>query len=281
LYSYLNSILNPTSGASSIRTVFVPNRPLLVFLRTTPAKTNSGIPLRACTLAAFINRRPRGSRRSHSASQPPQESTTHQNTSEPAIYIPNPNIYPVNPSQPIEPIFPAVTRVNRFYQDQPSPDRPDIFQDLTDPHSISSQTSTAHPSYLEGLYVSSVLPTRTPRDLQNFQHHCWNIYHTQPRTNYIHGLNESRQITTSPLHFENLLWRYTSVLFKSGITEEYYWIKRDHHRGRPDRPCLEPAYSITYPWVGTNWKVTQLDRLERSLPQLPVNDTGQGSRHHI
>jgi hypothetical protein len=257
----------------SIPHTIVPKRPLPVLFRPTPASSHPIVPIRACTLAAFINRRPRASRRSRSASQPPAQSTTTRNASEPAIYIPNPDIYPINQSRPNEPVYPAV---NRFYHDNPSPDKPDVFQDLTDPHATSSQNSTAHPYYPEGLYVSSVLPTRTPRDLRAFQHHCWNIYHAQPRTNYIHGLDESRQITTSPLHFENLLWRYATVLFESGITEEYYWIKRDHHRGRPDRPRLEPAYSITYPWVGTHWKVTQLDRLQRSLPQLPVNDHSRG-----
>jgi hypothetical protein len=148
---------------------------------------------------------------------------------------------------------------------------PDVFQDLTDPHATLVQKGTPRPYYLEGLYVSSVLPTRTPRDLRDFQHHCWNIYHAQPRTNYIHRLDESHQITTSPLHFKNLLWRYATILFNTRIVEEYYWIKRDHRQGCPDRPRLESAYSITYPWVGTHWKVTQLDRLQRSLPELPVN----------
>jgi hypothetical protein len=215
-------------------------------------------------LAAFINRQPKASRRSRSASQPPHQPVNHQTVSEPILWIPNPDITQPNRPQP------AAPPINRFYDQNPSPDRPDVFQDLSDPHTTPSQEGKLHPYYPENLYISSVLPTRTPKDLRHFQAHCWNIFHARPRSNFIHGLDESRNITTSPLHFENLLWRYAIILHDQGITEEYYWIKRDRKRHRPDRPRLEPAYAVNYPWTGTAWTTAQLDRLQRNLPQTPV-----------
>jgi hypothetical protein len=96
------------------------------------------------------------------------------------------------------------------------------------------------------------------------------FFNARPRSNFIHGLDESRNVTTSPLHFENLLWRYAIILHDQGITEEYYWIKHDRKRHRPDHPRLEPAYAVNYPWTGTTWTTTQLDHLQRNLPQTPV-----------
>ena len=138
------------------------------------------------------------------------------------------------------------------------------------PHPIPVQSGDLHCYFPNNLYISSVLPTRTPRELRYFQDHCWKQYKDPqyPRTHFVFGLDESRQITTSPLHFQNLLWRYSTVLHDKGISEEYYWIKRDRQPGRPDRPRLEPAYTVTYPWVGTHWTVAQLDRLQRPLPPI-------------
>jgi hypothetical protein len=86
----------------------------------------------------------------------------------------------------------------------------------------------------------------------------------------MHSIEKSFQITTSPLHFQNLLWHYNTAFHDTGIIKEYYWIKRSRTRNNPDRPYLEPAYSIYYPWIGTYWKTSQLDRLQRHLPNTPA-----------
>ena len=60
----------------------------------------------------------------------------------------------------------------------------------------------------EQLYISSIIPTRSPQELQEFKNHCFSIFEStnhQP-VQRTHTLQEVRQLAPSPLNFEGLLW---------------------------------------------------------------------------
>ena len=256
----------------------LPRRSCVVFFPPVPTKTYPTLSTSRRTLANFLGRRVRSTDRSRrnqnqrSRSQPPQPA--------PVVFPPLPpssDLYNINQAAPSEPIFPAVTQ---FYTNDPRPTRnPSLLPDRNnlqhrtpppiDAHQIPATSQELHLHIPEDLYVSSVLPTRTPRELRHFQDHCWKIFakHNRRPCHFFHGLDESRRITTSPLHFLNFLWRAAIIVDDHGITEEYHWIKRRTISHRPDIPYLQPAYAITYPWTGLFWKVTQLDR---SLPPTPT-----------
>jgi hypothetical protein len=258
----------------------VPRRPLLVLLSPISKATYSHLPTSYFTLAYFLNRRAHSQeqncrpRNRRSRSQPPVPPTSE------IIFPPLPHVQtirPIHQANASEPVFPTVARIitNNPRSTEPVsllPDR-DTLQHRTPPrskaHQIQIRPQELHCYFPEELYLSSVLPTRTHRELRYFQNHCWNIYHRQHQQpcNFIHGLDESRRITTSPLHFVNLLWRTTTAIDRNGITEEYHWIKKRTIPHRPDIPYLQPAFSVTYPWVEIFWKTTQLDR---SLPPTPT-----------
>ena len=234
----------------------------MVFHPPIPTPTYSTLPASRSTLANFLGRRVRSSDRSRrhqnprSQSQPPLPA--------PAIILPslppNSDLFRINQANPSEPIFPAVTQ---FYTNDPRPTRnPSLLPDRNnlqhrtpppiDAHQIPVQSQELHYYIPEELYVSSVLPTRTHREIRYFQDHCWKVFtkHHKRPCHFFHGLDESRRITTSPLHFLNLLWRAAVIIDDQGITEEYHWIKRRTLSHRPDIPYLQPAYSVTYPWTG-------------------------------
>ena len=237
------------------------------------------------TLAYFLNRQPRSSRRqSHpcSQSQPPVHRTGPSSSSctqlPTVIPVPIPTIPLINQSNPSEPVYASVSRYYRDREPTPEPrhvswtpardNLPHVPYNQVSVHQIPVQAQDLHCHHPEEIYLSSVLPTRTPRELRYFQDHCWNIFQNRQglESAYHHDLDESRQITTSPLHFQNLLWRNRIIISSDGIIEEYYWIRRRTRIDRPDRPYLEPAYSVTYPWFGTLWSTAQL---ERPLPPRP------------
>ena len=66
-------------------------------------------------------------------------------------------------------------------------------------------------------------------------------------------------ISTSALHFQNLLWRYKTTLTISGITEEYFYIPCHTRPNHTDIPYLKPAYRVTYPWTGIFWHIDFLE----------------------
>ena len=263
------------------------------------SSTSSSSPPTSRTLAYLLNREPRTLRRrprpSRSHSQPPFISTGTPNIHPPHIQTGTPSssriqpsapaiipipipVLPINQSTPLEPVYPAVSRYYDRRTPTPEPrhvswtpareNLAHVTQTHTNVHQIPVQIQDLHCHHPEEIYLSSVLPSRTPRELRYFQDHCWSIYQNRRglETVFHHDLDESRQITTSPLHFQNLLWRTRTILSVNDITEEYYWIKRRTHIDRSDRPYLEPAYSITYPWVGIFWNTAQL---ERPLPPRP------------
>jgi hypothetical protein len=116
--------------------------------------------------------------------------------------------------------------------------------------------------YPEAIYLSSVLPTRTPRELRHFQEHCFRIYQHQEGLDivYEHGINRIRQITTSPLNFQGLLWKSKTTLSIGGITEYYCWIRRHTRANNVAHVNLEPAYQIDYDWTESLWTVGRLAR---------------------
>jgi hypothetical protein len=116
--------------------------------------------------------------------------------------------------------------------------------------------------YPEEIYLLSVLPTQTPRELRHFQEHCFRIYQHQEGLNivYEHGINRIRQITTSPLNFQGLLWKSKTTLSIGGITEYYCWICRHTRANNVARVNPEPAYQVDYDWTESLWTVGHLAR---------------------
>ena len=260
--------------------LFIPTRPLLVLHRSPPASPHPAIPPSIITLASFLNRHPRPTNRSRrharAQSQPPQTQFYTAQAPPPASTSSIPRINQANPNEPyynsVSNSYPKKSQV----ETNPTqfPPRADLEHHTPlyyEAHPVIIPTQELHCYYPQEIYLSSVLPTRTPRELRYLQDHCWKLYThaTHPQTRFTHSIDESYRITTSPLHFQNLLWRYITSFHDTGITEEYYWIKRSTRHNLPDRPYLEPAYSVFYPWIGTYWKVTQLDRRQRRLPNTP------------
>jgi hypothetical protein len=112
----------------------------------------------------------------------------------------------------------------------------------------------------EQVYVSSVVPTRNPQELQEFKNHCLSILisaHHQP-VQRTHTLREARHLSPSPLNFQGLLWRTVIKIDNIRITEEYYWIRRRGADQTGNRAYLEPAYQVVYPWNLECWTVTRI-----------------------
>jgi hypothetical protein len=250
-------------------------------LSSEPTSVNTNRFTSSCTLANFLNRRlhhpSRHSRSRHrSQSQPPPALPvpavhSYSPPEEIPLFVPNPDIPRINQAQPSEPIFPSIQQpyqnpTRSQHRHHTPPQAPPT---QSSAHHIPVVSQDLHSYYPEELFISSVLPTRTPRELRKFQDHCWKIFQQRQQScSFAHTLDDSRRITTSPLHFQNLLWRGTISFEPQGITELYYRIKRLTRPDYPDRPFLEPAYSVTYPWVGIYWSVTQFDR---PLPPRPRN----------
>jgi hypothetical protein len=179
-----------------------------------------------------------------------------------------------NQATPTEPAYPSI---DRFYRqpERPLPPTPQEPVEVrgqvasayrTLPQEEVHQLMPAHQElycyYPEAIYLSSVLPTRTPRELRHFQEHCFRIYQHQEGLNivYEHGINRIRQITTSPLNFQGLLWKSKTTLSIGGITEYYCWIRRHTRENNVARVNLEPAYQVDYDWTECLWTVGRLAR---------------------
>jgi hypothetical protein len=151
-----------------------------------------------------------------------------------------PGILQINQATPTEFTYPSISHFYQCQEERPLPPPPvpktQTFQEAI-PWSRVSPTNKIHQlmfenqelncHFLEKIYVSSVLPTQTPRELRHFQQHCFNIYQHQEGLDVIfdQGLNRIRQITSSPLVFCNLLWKTKTTLSISGIEECYCWIR--------------------------------------------------------
>lgn len=182
--------------------------------------------------------------------------------------VPDPVIPRTNQARPGEPVYPSI------YPAGPSnptiPSNPVARQHSTssdEAHFLETQPRDLHCHLPEAIFVSEQLPTRTPRELDVFKHHCRLQYEQFPQETLLLAspLTRARDITTSPLNFQNFLWRSKTTLTYFGILEEYQWIRRQQRTNQPDRAILRPAYEVFYPWNETTWKVTLLHR-------QPVNE---------
>ena len=128
-------------------------------------------------------------------------------------------------------------------------------------HYIPVQAHVLHCHHPEKIYLSSVLPMRTPRELQEFQQHCQSQYQEESGQEFVYefSLWDLREITTSMLNFQNLLYRNQVILTASGITEYYARIKRNMCVHSMDTAYLEPAYEVLYTWTQSSWVVTQIE----------------------
>jgi hypothetical protein len=115
-------------------------------------------------------------------------------------------------------------------------------------HQTPLAATALYSYYPEDLYLSSVLPTRTPTEIGEFLSHCRAEYNESSGQEMIHyhNLANVRQITTSVLHFQNLLLRTCIIVNGAGIIEEYACIKRHNCANALDKAYLEPAYKVQY-----------------------------------
>jgi hypothetical protein len=184
------------------------------------------------------------------------------------------------PLEPTQLTYPSVPRVDRFYREsRPLPPLPQIIpvplvqpnqQPIAEPkyrpspqeevHQVTRPSEGLFCGFPEEIYISSVLPTRTPRELRHFQQHCWDIYQRSENinVNYHQGINQIHRVTTSPLNFANLLWKSKTILSIGGITEFYCWIRRCSNAHQPTRASLEPAYQVDYNWSEPRYTVSRL-----------------------
>jgi hypothetical protein len=195
----------------------------------------------------------------------------------PVIQVTAPVVPTIQQSQPREPLYLAVTT-------QPSPElvsqphgytyhvptsspnvewRRQPVDDRSEPeliHRTPLTATTLYSYYPEDLYLSGVLPTRNPAEIGEFLSHCRAEYNESSgqETIHYHNLTDVRQITTSVLHFQNLLLRHRIIINGAGVIEEYARIKRQNRANALDKAYLEPAYKVQYEWNQNGWTVTHL-----------------------
>jgi hypothetical protein len=189
-------------------------------------------------------------------------------SSDPIIgIVPNRDLPLVNQANPSEPIYPSISAERQIYAPvavhaprfAPAP----IVEHTSESEEtrfVPPRTNELHCYYPEAIYVSNVLPTRTPLELHKFRQHCRTRLENSPAQTGLtlsHPLQHSRSITTTPLNFQNYIWRTRTRISQAGIIEEYHWIRRHSQRGRIDKAVLEPAYQIFYDWRAEGWTVTR------------------------
>jgi hypothetical protein len=116
------------------------------------------------------------------------------------------------------------------------------------------------------LFLHITLPTRSPTELTVFKFNCQLRYdqilaqHTDPvnlpDTAVTIPLARLYQLTPDPIVFLNLLWKSRTKFDHFGITEEYFWIRRNYRI--PHLVYLARAYRIYYPWSDDTWTVSRL-----------------------
>ena len=128
---------------------------------------------------------------------------------------------------------------------------------------LTIQAQEIYMIYPEQIYIASVIPICSPAGLREFKDHCITLFtnQTRPTLLFNHDLREIRHITSSALHFQNLLWRKLINISNNSITESYSWIRRCTLQGRTDQTYLEPAYQVTYQYGHNEWMVYQVRNL--------------------
>jgi hypothetical protein len=135
--------------------------------------------------------------------------------------IPNQDIPRINQAGHRMPAFPSIQTAVRpfvaFAERTPSSDNT---------HNIRICARQLNCYYPDREYLSKVLPTHDHQELTAFQQYCFDQYQTTlgQELVYSHGIERIYEFSTSPLNFENLLWRTKITLSGPGIIEEYAYI---------------------------------------------------------
>ena len=172
------------------------------------------------------------------------------------------NIPRVNQANSSEAYYPAVA--------QPIPERnrqsafplQERVSNSSSEEAHRSSQDTDHCYFPERIYVSSVLPTRNSSELRGFHRYCRRQFAAYQNIEIVYELpiRLAQDITTSALHFQNLLWKNRTTISSTGIVEEYSWIRRQARNNSIDQAILRPAYTVTYPWNTEGWTVTRTHR---------------------
>jgi hypothetical protein len=166
--------------------------------------------------------------------------------------IRNPDIPLINQANTTEPVFPSLAHESLDSQ------RTLVEVDEDDlPHALTVEPLYCF--YPEYLYLGTSLPTRKPAELTEFLRHCQIVLsnNSGAEIHLNHPLSKTRQVTSSSLNFENLLWKSHTLVLTSLVIEEYQWIRRLARAHRPDKAYLEPAYKVMYYWNQEGWTVTR------------------------
>jgi hypothetical protein len=177
--------------------------------------------------------------------------TPHSPTLASPLVVPNRDIPRINQALPSEPEFPSIRQTL-------------VPPLLVREHSTSSKEARhqrlpenqAYNHLPEAIYVSDSLPTRKPQELQVFKQHC-RLQFNQSQTTIVWNqpLECLREISSSPLNFQNLLWKNRITVTAYRIIEEYHWIRRQIRHNIPDRAILQPAFRVEYWWNESGWTV--------------------------
>jgi len=157
----------------------------------------------------------------------------------------------INQATPSEPVYPSIQEVPVARQHSTSSNEAQF---------LETQPRQFHCHLPKTIFVSEHLPTRTPRELNVFKNHCYIQQQAHPQESLVLELplTLARDITTSPLNFQNLLWKSKTTLSFYRIFEDYCWIRRQQRLNRPDQAILQPAYQVHYKWDQHGWTVTRL-----------------------
>ena len=177
---------------------------------------------------------------------------------------PRNQVLAINRANSGEPTFPSIQNPVPVYprrEEHQTSSGEEIVYTPPPPQTIHAQE--IHAFYPEQIYIASVIPTCSPIELREFKHHCITLLTNQtwPSLLFNHDPREIRHVTTSALHFQNLLWRKSVNITNDSITESYSWIRRHTLQGRADQAYLEPAYQVTHQYRRNKWMVYQVRNL--------------------
>ena len=154
---------------------------------------------------------------------------------------PRNQVLPLNRASSGEPMFPSIQNPVPVFPQRDEyrvSSGEEIVYTPPPPQTIQAQEIYAfHP---EQIYIASVIAMHSPAELREFKHHCISLLTNQTRPTLLlnHDLREIRHITSSALHFQNLLWRKLINISSNSITESYSWIRRRTLQGRTDQKYL-------------------------------------------
>ena len=163
-----------------------------------------------------------------------------------------------------EPMFPSIQNPVPVYPHREEPrasSGKEIVYTPLPPQRIHAQAD--HTFYPEQIYIASVISMCSPAERREFKHHCITqlTNQTWPNLVFQHDLREIEHITTSTIHFQNLLWRWSVNIANNNITESFSWIRRCTLQGQPDQTYLESSYHVVYYYGHNKLTVYQVRNL--------------------